>query len=187
MCQIYRRIMQEQHIIPPESFVKKTVRILCACMGGALVWYFSGPLLEELAREMYTQYYTYRFGAPDVLSLDYWTTFFATRGHLGGLAYQYGSTFASIVSAYLFSQAPELLELFKTHAPKAVVPKLNLSDVESCVHVQSCHPRQHIKSTYESAPWLTDRPKPVVFYKATSSNMENTDNSSSRHQRRRSI
>lgn len=139
--------------MPDKSTLKQSLQLLCAGLGGIAIWMYSGPLLEELARELYTQYYTLRYGAPDMFSVDYWSTFFAMRGHLGGLAYQYGNSLAALVAMPLFSKLPGLVMNDDNACP-------NCSEtVNHVVHTDEMQISE--QSTHFG---LTSHPAPVLFH-----------------------
>lgn len=67
--------------------------------GGAwLVWYFSGPIGGELLRSAYEFYYNMRYGEPGFFDV----IFFANRGHITHLGYDWSECICAAISAPIF-------------------------------------------------------------------------------------
>lgn len=103
------------------STIKKIIKYGCVGLGSFAVWYYSGPIIQELVRYGYTEYYDYRYGIPELYEWDYWTTFFPARGHLSGLAYQYGNTICTVAVMPLLTKIMNLVMGTKTQPLSVVV------------------------------------------------------------------
>lgn len=86
--------------------LKQKLRFACAGAGALFLWYSAGPILLESSRYIYTQSYYLCYGGPSVWDIY---GFYTMRGHISGIAYQYGHAILSCLMAPIFAKIPDWL------------------------------------------------------------------------------
>lgn len=90
--------------------IMRMSKLLSMAVGILLVWYFSGPIIAEVARKAFEFFYIWQHGyIPSYWSLEYYFTFMPMRGHVTYYAYLYGNKICAFLAAPLFYKLPDII------------------------------------------------------------------------------
>lgn len=95
-------------------YIKEGLKLAITGVGSYLVWYFSGPITAEIARQCFEWYYHLIHGTPSRFSVEFMLTYIPLRGHVTQYAYHYGNVICAGACMPLLYRLSNMVEVFWT-------------------------------------------------------------------------